>query len=232
MTLPEMPFGARVVSVGIDVVAVERFAASLRRTPGLANRLFTAREQVTVSGHPRGPASLAARFAVKEAAAKALGVPTGMDWHDCQVVSEDSGKPRLEVTATVAALPRRWASRTGGSPSPMTPGSPRPSSSRSGDAPGRWSRARTDPQFRAARVGEMEPPPAGESVWPLHDVPPAACDGRDGGVEIVGVEQHQRRPTIRPGVALSPPTSPSPDGDLMPAYSGPYSLNCQPKACS
>ena len=103
MTLPEMPLGARVVSVGIDVVAVERFAASLRRTPGLASRLFTAREQVTASGHTRGPASLAARFAVKEAAAKALGVPTGMDWHDCQVVSEDSGKPRLEVSATVAA---------------------------------------------------------------------------------------------------------------------------------
>mgnify|MGYP003476688638 CR=1 FL=1 len=36
-------------------------------------------------------------------AAKALGAPTGMDWHDCQVVSEDSGKPRLEVSATVAA---------------------------------------------------------------------------------------------------------------------------------
>ncbi len=103
MTVPQMPLGARVVSVGIDVVAVERFAASLRRTPGLAGRLFTAREQVTASGHPRGPASLAARFAVKEAAAKALGVPTGMDWHDCQVVSEDSGKPRLEVSATVAA---------------------------------------------------------------------------------------------------------------------------------
>ena len=40
---------------------------------------------------------------MKEAAAKALGVPTGMDWHDCQVVSEDSGRPRLEVTDTVAA---------------------------------------------------------------------------------------------------------------------------------
>ena len=103
MTVPQLPVGARVVSVGIDVVAVERFAASLRRTPGLAGRLCTPREQLTASGHPRGPASLAARFAVKEAAAKALGVPTGMDWHDCQVVSEDSGKPRLEVSATVAA---------------------------------------------------------------------------------------------------------------------------------
>jgi holo-[acyl-carrier protein] synthase len=92
-----------VISVGIDVVAVDRFAASLARTPGLARRLFTAREQVTASGHPRGAASLAARFAVKEAAAKALGVPAGMDWHDCQVISENSGRPALEVTKTVAA---------------------------------------------------------------------------------------------------------------------------------
>ena len=103
MNLPEVPSGARVLSVGIDVVAVDRFAASLIRTPALATRLFTAAERVTAAGHPRGAASLAARFAVKEAAAKALGVPAGMDWHDCQVMSEDSGKPRLDVSATVAA---------------------------------------------------------------------------------------------------------------------------------
>jgi holo-[acyl-carrier protein] synthase len=103
VNVPDVPSGATVLAVGIDVVAVDRFAASLTRTPGLARRLFTAREQVTASGHPRGAASLAARFAVKEAAAKALGVPAGMDWHDCQVVSENSGRPVLEVTKTVAA---------------------------------------------------------------------------------------------------------------------------------
>jgi len=103
VTMPQIPVGARVLAVGIDVVAVERFAASMARTPALAGRLFTRQEQVTASGHPRGPASLAARFAVKEAAAKALGVPTGMDWHDCQVVSEMSGRPRLEISDTVAA---------------------------------------------------------------------------------------------------------------------------------
>jgi holo-[acyl-carrier protein] synthase len=92
-----------VISVGIDVVAVDRFAASLARTPALARRLFTPGEQVTANGVPRGAASLAARFAVKEAAAKALGVPAGMDWHDCQVISENSGRPVLEVTKTVAA---------------------------------------------------------------------------------------------------------------------------------
>lgn len=91
-----------VVGVGIDVVAVERFASALRRTPSLARRLFGPAELVTVSGHPRSPASLAARFAVKEAVAKALGVPAGMDWHDCAVVSESSGRPTLAVSGTVA----------------------------------------------------------------------------------------------------------------------------------
>ncbi len=103
MRMPEVPSGTRVISVGIDVVAVDRFAASLARTPALARRLFTPGEQVTANGISRGAASLAARFAVKEAAAKALGVPSGMDWHDCRVVSENSGRPVLEVTKTVAA---------------------------------------------------------------------------------------------------------------------------------
>lgn len=91
-----------VVGVGIDVVAVERFSAALDRTPALAARLFADAERVTGSGHPRSAASLAARFAVKEAVAKALGVPAGMDWHDCAVVSESSGRPSLAVSGTVA----------------------------------------------------------------------------------------------------------------------------------
>lgn len=101
--LPDIPAAARVVAIGIDVVAVERFAAALERTPTLAARLFGADEMITATGHPRGPASLAALFAVKEAVAKALGVPRGMDWHDCRVLSESSGRPVLQVVSTVAA---------------------------------------------------------------------------------------------------------------------------------
>ncbi|OEV06791.1 holo-ACP synthase, partial [Streptomyces oceani] len=46
--------------------------------------------------------SLAARFAAKEALAKALGAPRGLRWTDAEVVSEDSGRPRLVVRGTVA----------------------------------------------------------------------------------------------------------------------------------
>ena len=85
-----------IIGVGIDVVDIDRFVESLLRTPGLTDRLFTAHES------ERRPASLAARFAAKEALAKALGAPTGMDWHDAEVVSEETGRPRLDVRGTVA----------------------------------------------------------------------------------------------------------------------------------
>jgi len=101
--LPSLPAGHVVLGVGIDVVAVERFSASLKRTPGLVDRLFGAAELVSGSGSPRRPESLAGRFAVKEAVAKALGVPPGMKWHDCLVISHDSGQPELVTTGTVLA---------------------------------------------------------------------------------------------------------------------------------
>ncbi|MGY6760185.1 holo-ACP synthase [Klenkia terrae] len=92
-----------IVGVGIDVCPVERFAESLVRTPGLRDRLFTAAEQVTPSGAPRTGESLAARFAAKEALAKALGAPGDLHWHDAEVVVGDRGRPLLTVRGTVAA---------------------------------------------------------------------------------------------------------------------------------
>ncbi len=86
-----------VVGIGIDVVDIERFGVSLDRTPGLRTRLFTSDE----SG--RALASLAARFAAKEALAKGLGAPGGLAWHDAEIVSEETGRPRFELRGTVAA---------------------------------------------------------------------------------------------------------------------------------
>ena len=86
-----------VIGVGIDVVDIDRFMASLDRTPGLRDRLFTPAEAA------RPPASLAARFAAKEALAKALGAPVGMAWHDAEVVSESSGRPLMELRGSVQA---------------------------------------------------------------------------------------------------------------------------------
>jgi holo-[acyl-carrier protein] synthase len=92
-----------ILGVGIDVVPVARFAEALLRTSTLAERLFTCDELMTRSGEPRSPESLAARFAAKEALAKALGAGGGMAWTDAEVHTDDRGRPSLAVRGTVAA---------------------------------------------------------------------------------------------------------------------------------
>ncbi|MEW1753978.1 holo-ACP synthase [Streptomyces angustmyceticus] len=92
-----------IIGVGIDVAEIDRFGAALERTPELARRLFLTEELMLPSGERRGIASLAARFAAKEALAKALGAPSGLHWTDAEVYVEDSGQPRLRVRGTVEA---------------------------------------------------------------------------------------------------------------------------------
>ena len=84
-----------IIGVGIDVVDVARFEETLERTPSLLERLFTPEERSV------GIASLAARFAAKEALAKSLGAPGGLHWTDARVVQNVDGKPSLEVGGTV-----------------------------------------------------------------------------------------------------------------------------------
>lgn len=102
-----------IVGIGVDVVNVPRFSATLKRTPALRDRLFTVAERTNDEGHPRTETSLAARFAAKEAVAKALGAPQGMAWHDCEVLTDRTGRPWIRTARTVAASARelgieRW----------------------------------------------------------------------------------------------------------------------------
>jgi phosphopantetheine--protein transferase-like protein len=90
-----------IIGIGIDVVDVERFEATLGRTPGLRERLFAPAEAQLP------PGSLAGRFAAKEALAKALGAPAGLRWVDAEVVKNADGRPSFVVTGTVAALVAR-----------------------------------------------------------------------------------------------------------------------------
>ena len=78
------------------MVDIERFAESLKRTPGLLERIFTPQErQLPI-------ASLAARFAAKEALAKALGAPMGLKWHDAEVIKSMGGAPSFLLRDSVA----------------------------------------------------------------------------------------------------------------------------------
>ena len=85
-----------IVGIGIDVVDIDRFGQVLERSPGLRERLFTPAERSLPL------ASLAARFAAKEALAKALGAPAGLHWHDCEVVKDAEGRPVFALQGTVA----------------------------------------------------------------------------------------------------------------------------------
>ncbi|MEQ6900465.1 holo-ACP synthase [Nocardioides sp. YIM 152588] len=94
-----------IIGIGTDVCDIDRFADSLQRTRGLANRLFVGGER----GLP--VASLAARFAAKEALAKALGAPPGLSWHDAEVFREPSGRPVFLLRGTVATEAERHGVR-------------------------------------------------------------------------------------------------------------------------
>jgi holo-[acyl-carrier protein] synthase len=76
-----------IAGIGIDVVAIDRFAQSLDRTPMMNEKLFTSVERSLPL------ASKAARFAAKEALAKALNARYVFAWHECEVVNESTGKP-------------------------------------------------------------------------------------------------------------------------------------------
>jgi holo-[acyl-carrier protein] synthase len=86
-----------IAGIGVDMTEIARLEAALARTPGLSGRLFAESER------HRPIRQLAGCFAVKEAAAKALGAPKGLKWTDAVVGRDETGRPVLEVTGTVAA---------------------------------------------------------------------------------------------------------------------------------
>lgn len=86
-----------IVGIGTDLCVIERFREMLARRPGLAERLLTPAElELSIE-------SQAARFAAKEALAKALGSPGGMRWLDCEVTKNADGDPGFVNTGSVAA---------------------------------------------------------------------------------------------------------------------------------
>lgn len=85
-----------IIGIGIDVCEIRRFAEAVERQPRMVQRLFTPLEA------ERSIASLAARFAAKEALAKALGAPAGMSWHDAEVQTDEGGQPFFVIIGTVA----------------------------------------------------------------------------------------------------------------------------------
>ena len=102
-----------VIGVGTDLVAVDRFAASVERWGDrLLARVFTAAERRECLGHQplleHAAPRLAARFAAKEAAFKALGTGwgRGVKWQEVEVVGGGSLAPTLRLLGRAAEVAR------------------------------------------------------------------------------------------------------------------------------
>ncbi|CAB4558141.1 unannotated protein [freshwater metagenome] len=91
--------------IGIDAVDIDRFRNLITRRPSMRARLFTPGELISLQGQLDDAPSLAARFAVREATMKALGVGLGaFDFHDVAVHRLESGAPVLHVSGRAQAL--------------------------------------------------------------------------------------------------------------------------------
>jgi len=96
-----------IVGSGIDLVEIGRIQQSLERFgQRFLNRIFTGAERAYCQRKHKAAESFAARFAAKEAGAKALGtgISRGVNWLEIEVVREAGGRPALRFHGRAAEL--------------------------------------------------------------------------------------------------------------------------------
>jgi holo-[acyl-carrier protein] synthase len=93
-----------VPALGIDLIEIDRVERALERQPRLAERLFRPDELQACAARARPARHLAARFAAKEAAIKALG--GGCAPRDVEVVADPVPALRLHGRAAARAAER------------------------------------------------------------------------------------------------------------------------------
>ena len=103
-----------IVGSGIDLVEIDRIQHSLDRFgERFLNRVYTSDEQAYCLRKKNSAESLAARFAAKEAGAKALGtgMSHGVTWVEIEVVREPGGRPTLRFHGRAAQMADRLNAR-------------------------------------------------------------------------------------------------------------------------
>lgn len=93
------------VRTGVDIIEIERVRAAIAaHGERFLRRVYTEAERACCGERVE---SLAARFAAKEAVAKALGVGVwreGVGWTDIEVLRDERGAPTLHLHGAAAAL--------------------------------------------------------------------------------------------------------------------------------
>ena len=95
------------IGSGIDLIEIERIAHSIERYgTRFLHRVYTDQEIAYCQRKRAGAESFAARFAAKEAGAKALGtgISRGVTWNEFEVTREPGGRPVLELTGRARLL--------------------------------------------------------------------------------------------------------------------------------
>ena len=99
-----------IVGSGIDMLEIPRIQQSVDRYgQRFLARVYTAAEQAYCLRKRKSAESLAARFAAKEAGAKALGtgISHGVNWREIEVVREPSGRPTVRFHGRAAQIAAR-----------------------------------------------------------------------------------------------------------------------------
>lgn len=98
--------------VGIDLVEIAELADVMTRRPSMLERVFTEAELAYCRAKHEPMQHLAARFAAKEAAFKAVGTGWAGDitWHDAEVVAAEGGAPVLVAHGELARRSRALGS--------------------------------------------------------------------------------------------------------------------------
>ncbi|MEM7749352.1 MAG: holo-ACP synthase [Pseudomonadota bacterium] len=90
-----------IIGVGNDMVDIRRIEKTLDRFGDrFTQRIFTELEQQKAARRPNSAATLAKRFAAKEACSKALGTGfrRGVFWRDMGVINLPTGQPTLKLS--------------------------------------------------------------------------------------------------------------------------------------
>jgi holo-[acyl-carrier protein] synthase len=98
-----------ILGIGTDLMEIARIEQSIARFGDrFLQRVYTPREIAYCSQKKNAAESFAARFAAKEAGAKALGtgISHGISWLELEVVREPAGKPTLQLSGRAGARAR------------------------------------------------------------------------------------------------------------------------------
>jgi holo-[acyl-carrier protein] synthase len=99
----------RAMTVGVDLIEIERVRRALERYPNFRDRCFTEEERRYCDSRPNPAQHYAARFAGKEAVGKAIGfgVARAFAWREVEIAGRP--KPSVRLSGRVAS----WAERVG-----------------------------------------------------------------------------------------------------------------------